>query len=290
MIEWYYLVIISAILSVMVSIIQKGALRVEHATQYSSASSLLVAISSLIFIPFASLNMTALQLGLTILFGVLSSITLLLGTKVMRHGNISSITPLSNVLPILFTIVFAYIFLAEQLTLLQGFSVIGIMVVTYFLLFRKRRTQQLRRDFDNNKYKTMLVAGAFIGSVGGIIAKYLLVSMNVFSFLIINQIVVALCLAIFSTVKYDGVRGIEWTIKRYRWTFIAIVLLIVALRVIGYFALTVAPVNLASTLSNAVFVMLTVPIGGVLFKEGELRRKVFLSGAIMLFAYLLIAQ
>src|SRR5690348_3891612 len=125
MIEWYYLVIISAILSVMVSIIQKGALRVEHATQYSAASSLLVAISSLIFVPFASLDMSLLQLGLTIVFGILSSITLLLSTKVMRHGNISSITPLSNVLPILFTIIFAYIFLAEQLTLLQGFSVIG---------------------------------------------------------------------------------------------------------------------------------------------------------------------
>ena len=290
MIEWYYLVIISAILSVMVSIIQKGALRVEHATQYSAASSLLVAISSLVFVPFASFNMTLPQLGLTIIFGVLSSITLLLGTKVMRHGNISSITPLSNVLPILFTIIFAYIFLAEQLTLLQGFSVIGIIVVTYFLLFRKRRNQQLRKDFDNNKYKTMLVATAFIGSVGGIIAKYLLVSINVFSFLIINQLVVALCLMIFSTVKYDGVRGIEWTIRRYRWTFVALVLLIIALRVIGYFALTVAPVNLANTLSNAVFVMLTVPIGGVLFKEGGLDRKIVLSSAILLFAYLLIAQ
>ena len=289
MIEWYYLVIISAILSVIVSIIQKGALKVEHATQYSAASSFLVAISSLVFLPFASSVITPLQLLLTVAFGLLSATTLLLGTKVMRHGNISSVTPLSNVLPILFTIIFAYIFLAEQLTLIQGFCVIGIVAVTYFLLFRKRRNQ-LRKDFDSNKYKTMLVANAFVGSIGGIIAKYLLVGMNVFSFMIITQIVAALCLAAFITLKYDGVRGIEWTVKRYSWSFAAIVLLIIALRVIGYFALTVAPVNLANTLSNAVFVMLTVPIGGLIFREGGLKRKIVLSSAILLFAYILIVQ
>lgn len=289
MIQWYYLVIISAVLGVVVSIVQKRTLRVEHATEYSSASSLLVAVASLIFIPFASSSITLFQLLFAIAFGILSATTLLLGTKVMRHGNISAVTPLSNVLPIFFTIILAYIFLSEQLTLIQGVSVLGIAMVTYLMLFKKRRNQ-FKRDFDNNKYKTLLVANALIGSVGGIIGKYLLVNINVFTFLIITQITAAVCLAAFVTIKYNGMEGVFNNMKRYHNAFILLVTLITALRIIGYFALTVAPVNIASTLSNAVFVMLTVPIGGILFREQGLRGKVLMSLAILAFAYLLIAQ
>ncbi|MDE1846365.1 MAG: hypothetical protein KGH53_03750 [Candidatus Micrarchaeota archaeon] len=289
MIEWYYLIIISTILSVMVSIIQKRALKAEHATQYSAASSFLIALASLIFIPFANFAITPLQLLLNVLFGVLAAIILLMGTKIIRHSSISAIAPLSNVLPILFTVVLAYVFLAESLTLLQVVCIIGIAAITYLLLFRRIKGG-LRRDFDSRKYKIMLVANALIGSIGGIIGKYLLVQINVFTFLIISQITAAICLGVYNSVKYEGRKGAIKTIEKYKFTFLALILLITTLRIIGYFALTVAPINIANTLSNAIFIMLTVPIGGILFKEGDLRRKMLLSGAILAFAYLLIVQ
>jgi len=289
MIEWYYLIALSAILNVTVSIIQKRALKAEHATQYSLTSSFLLAIACVIFIPFANFGITLLQLLLAVLFGALASMTLLLSVKVMRHGNISSITPLANVFPIIFTVILAYIFLSEQLTLLQGLCIFGIGAVTYLLLFRRRKNP-FKRDFDSNKYKTILVATALIGSIGGIVGKYLLVNINVFTFLIITQITAAACLWTFNRFKYGGAKGVVWTLRKYRFTFLVLVLLITALRILSYFALTVAPVNIASTLSNAIFVMLTVPIGGILFREGDVRRKVLMSAAIMAFAYLLIVQ
>ncbi|MDE1850241.1 MAG: EamA family transporter [Candidatus Micrarchaeota archaeon] len=289
MIGWYYLIALSAILNAAVSIIQKRALRAEHATQYSLTSSFLLAMACVIFLPFANFDITPLQLLLAILFGALASMTLLLSVKVMRHGNISSVTPLANVFPILFTITLAYIFLAEKLTLIQVVCVLGIAAVTYLLLFRKRKNP-FRRDFDSNKYKTILVATALIGSAGSIVGKYLLVNINVFTFLIITQITAATCLWIFNRFKYGGAKGVVWTLRTHWLTFIILVLLITSLRILSYFALTVAPINLAGTLSNAIFVMLTVPIGGVMFGEGDVRRKVLMSGAIMAFAYLLLAQ
>lgn len=289
MIAWYYLVILSAIMSVMVSLVQKRALKREHATEYSAASSFLVAGASLIFLPFASFGMTPIELFFAIAFGILSSITLLIGTKVVRHGSISSVTPLSNVLPLFFTIVLAYFFLAETLSAIQIASVIGIAIVTYLMLFKRKRNP-FKRDFESSKYKILLVANALIGSVGGIIGKYLLVNINVFSFLIITQLVASLCLLSFENIRYKGLGGVFGSIKKYHNTFLVLIILIIGLRVLAYFALTVAPVNIASTLSNAVFVMLTVPIGGVLFKEDDIKRKALMSFVILIFSYFLIAQ
>ncbi|MDE1855983.1 MAG: EamA family transporter, partial [Candidatus Micrarchaeota archaeon] len=240
-IDWYYLVALSAVLNATVSIIQKRALKREHATQYSLASSSLLAVASLAFLPFANLNITLLQLLLAISFGILGSVTLLIGTKVARHGNISSVTPLTNVLPVLFTAVLAYVFLSEQLSLLQGMCIIGIAAVTYVLLFR-RSANPMKKDFDSGKYKSMLVANAIIGAIGGIIAKYLLVDINVFTFLIITQITVPIFLGLFNKVKYKGKKGPIETLSAYKGTFAVLIILIMALRILNYFALTVVPV------------------------------------------------
>ena len=289
MLAWYYLVIISSLISVLVSIIQKRTLKIEHATQYSAASSFLLAIVALIFIPFANFNITPLQLAYTVMFGVFAAITLLLGVRVIKHAHLSATTPISNALPLFFIVVFAYAFLSEKLTAIQYFSVAGIIITTYLMLFRKKQNQP-DHDYESSKYKYLLVISAMISAGGSIIGKYLLVHINVFTFMIISQIVVAACLAIFATIRYGGLGEIASTVRRYRGTFFTIVSLILILRVIYYFALTTAPISIASTLNNAVFVLVTVPIGGVVFKEDDIVRKTLMSAIITVFAYLLIQQ
>ncbi|MDE1761832.1 MAG: EamA family transporter [Candidatus Micrarchaeota archaeon] len=289
MIAWYYLVIISSLISVLVSVIQKRTLKMEHATQYSAASSFLLAIVSLIFIPFANFNITPLQLAYTVIFGAFAAVTLLLGVRVIKHAHLSATTPVSNTLPLFFIVVFAYAFLSEKLTTIQYFSVAGIIITTYLMLFRKKPGQQ-DNDYESSKYKYLLVINAIVSAAGSIVGKYLLVHINVFTFMIISQIVAATCLAAFATIKYGGPKEIASTVRHYRSTFFTIVSLILILRVIYYFALKTAPISIASTLNNAIFVLVTVPIGGFFFKEDDIVRKTLMSAIITVFAYLLIQQ
>jgi len=289
MIEWYYLVIISAVLMALATIVEKRALKVEHATQFSAAFSLIIALVSLIFIPLANFTISPFQWLLLIVGSLISAATYLIQARVFKHGSLSIATPASGALPIVFVAFLAYIFLGERLDLVQYLSLAGIVAGTYLILFRKMSKDG--HDFDGNKYRYMIILNGILSAAGFVIGKYQLLSVDVLAYLVITQILIAIEFVIYISLKYNGLKEIENTIRTYRSPLIMTVALTLGYRIAFFYALSspLALISAASPLRNAVFVIITVLAGGMMFKEEGLLKKIAISIALLIFSFILIA-
>ncbi len=286
MISWYGLVLISSVLMGLATIIEKTSLKVEHATAFSSALNPIVAILSLVFIPWASFQITFVQLLILIFLSVINAYSFLLAARVFKHGELSIASPTFSTLPTLFTVLLGLLFLGELLTLFQYFMILGIVFTTYFLLFRKPKTRQ-RPSFDDNKYKHMLVFYAFVSAVGNIIGKYLLVSMNPYTFLILSGIFMSIVFALLISIRYGGIAEIVESIKKYKVPLAANAVLTLGYRVTFFVALATAPISLAQPLRNTLYVIITVAFAGMFFKEKDIPKRLLLSFVLLIFVYLL---
>ncbi len=290
MVQWYYLVIASSILMGLSSIVEKISLKREHATEFSSALTLLVALFSLVFIPLANFAITAQQLLIVIIAGVLNAYTFLLTARVFKHGEISIATTAFSSLPTLLTVVLAFFFLNERLVPLQYLSVLVVLAASYFLVFRPQKRIDGKDVFDDDKYRWMIVLYVILSAIGSIIGKYLLLQVNPYTLLIITGTVMSVFYAIYISVKYNGVREIAQTVEKYKVPLGVNALLTLGYRVSYFVALTsaLAPVSVAQPLRNTLYVIMSVIAGGIVFNEENIAKKLVLSIITIVFVYVLV--
>lgn len=287
MLQWYYLALISSVLMGVATIIEKKTLQVEHATAYSSAFSWLIAIISLIFLPFANFNMTAYQLALLYIVSLITSVTYLSSARMFKHSELSVISSTTSSLPSLFIVILAFVFLSEHLTPIQYVSIIGMVVTTFLILFKVDIHSKMK-PFESNKYRNMVLTNSLLSAIGAIMMKYVLGGVDVFAYLIVTQIFMAINFAIFISVKYNGIKEIAETVREYKTPILAIVLLTICYRITYFFAVSAAPISLNQPLRNTLYVVITVVFAGELFKEENIAQKLLLGLLMILFAYLLI--
>ncbi len=283
--DWYTLVLISSLIMGTATILEKHTLKAEHATAFSAVVTPLVALLSLVFIPLANFQLSVLQWVVMIGLGVLNAYGYLLAARVYKHGQMSVTSSLTSSLPVLFTIVLALLFLGEVLSIFQYFVILGMVVATYFLLFRKQRGGS--PAFDGGKYAYELLLYSLVSAVGTITSRYLLIGMDPFTFLILSGITMSVSFTILITWRYGGVSEIIDSVKRYKLPLAAQAILTLGYRVPYYIALTITPASLAMPFRNTFYVVVTVLLGGSLFKESGLARKLTLALLLVLFGYLL---
>lgn len=153
--SWFFLVIVSSILMGLATLVEKTSLKIEHATQFSAALTPLVTLLSLVFIPWANFQLTAQQWIIMILLNVFNAYTFLLSMRIFKHGELSIASPLFSSLPTLLTVLFAFFFLGEVLSIWQYAIIVGMIITTYFLLFAKGRHAGVI-GFDGKKYLYMM--------------------------------------------------------------------------------------------------------------------------------------
>ena len=288
--EWYYLILISSVCAGVAAVIEKNSLKMEHATAFSASVTPLIALLSFVFIPFVSLaafNLTIWQLLLLFIASALNAYTFLLSMRVFRHGEISTASPPLSSLPIALVVILAFLFLGEHLTGFQYIGIAGIVVVTYMLLFRIRKRKREKQAFDGDKYKRMILINVCITAAVNILTKYLLYEVDPYAFLIISGMFMSVCFAILISIRYRGVKEIIETVKRYHVTLGINALLSLASRASYYLALVSVPVSLAQPLSNTFYLMITIILGGFIFHEEGLKRKLALGAIMLFFVYLL---
>jgi drug/metabolite transporter (DMT)-like permease len=288
--EWYYLILISSVCAGAASVVEKNSLKSEHATAFSASVTPLIALLSLVFIPLvplADFNLTIWQLLLLFITSALNAYTFLLSMRVFRHGEISTASPPLSSLPTALVVILAFLFLGERLEAFQYIGVAGIVVATYMLLFRTSKRKKGKQAFDGEKYKQMILINVCITAAVNILTKYLLDGVNPYVFLIISGMFMSICFAIFISIRYRGVKEIIETVKRYRMTLGINALLSLASRATYYLALVLAPVSLAQPLLNTVYIMITIILGGFIFHEEGLKRKIMFGAIMLFFVYLL---
>lgn len=286
MMIWYFLVLLSSVLMGLATIVEKISLKVEHATAFSAALAPIVALLSLLFLPWANFQLTSEQWVILIVFSAFNAYTFLLSARVFKHGELSIASPAFSSIPTLFTVLLAFLFLGEVLTPFQYVVIIAMVLAIYFLLFTKQRRGE-KTSFDGKKYTYMIILYSFLSAATTIVTKYLLEGMNAYAFLILSSVFMSVSFLVMISVRYGGISEIFDSVRKYRLPLAVNAILTLGYRVTFYVALVTAPVSLAYPLKNTIYVVITVAFAGMLFGERHIPRKLTLGIALLLLSYLL---
>lgn len=284
MLQWYYLAIFASVFLGLATVLEKKVLKKEYASAFSATSALFIAIATLAFLPFLKLDISLQNWALIYAFSLIITASNILVARTFRHGTLSSTSPLNAILPVLFVVIFAYLFLHEVLTAVQYIG-IGITIFATYLLLFDRNTKY---NFGSSKYRYVILLNALILGAANIIFKYLLGITTPITFMVLSQVFVAINMVIYMNFKYGGLKEVLANSKVYTKELGLIVALNVAYLLSYYTAVAVAPISLASPLKNSLLVVITVLSGALVFKERNMAKKLLLSVLIILGACLLI--
>ncbi len=286
MIEWYYLVLISAALMGFSSVLEKYMLKDEHASAYSASFSIIIALMALVFAPFADFNISLYAVALVFLISVVSTVSYILTARVYKHGNISVSSPILSSLPQLLIVVFAFMFLSERLSFVQYMSIAVMIIAAYLLLFKANSRK--RAAFDKKKYVYELIVVIALMAIWGVLLKYLLFYITPYTYIVLVEAFMALDMTVYMQLRYGGVKEIAHNMRIYRKPLLAIAVITMTYRITYYVAVSTTYVSLASPLRNTLSVVVTVLLGGMLFKEGNIARKLALAAVMLTAVYFLI--
>ncbi|MDE1868627.1 MAG: DMT family transporter [Candidatus Micrarchaeota archaeon] len=288
MLAWYYITIIAAVLMGAATIIEKYALKREHATAYTAAFTVLSAVAALPLIPFSNLNLPLSAWGLVYLISVLATIGYLLMAKVYRHGNISIASAITSSVPSLFVVLMGFAFLGEVLSPEQYMSIMVLVFAGYIFLARFNNGQADAKGH-GIKFIDKLLGASFVIALGYILVKYLFNGgISPITYVLLSQLFVALNMLVYMVLKFGGLKEISSHIKANSKPLAAIAILTVAYRVPLYSSISLIQTSLAVPLLNGVFIIVTVMVGGLLFREGNIWKKILISAVLLAASYFLI--
>ncbi len=286
MIYNYLLILLSGVLIGISALIEKATLRKEHSVAYATSVALIAAVISFTFIPFVDLNISILDIFLLYIVSLLSTTTAILAAKVYKHGNISVVSPILSSIPQFIIIVLALAFLNEKLSPIKYVSIAVIIVATYLLISNKNKRS---KSFDKKYYIYILIVLTLLMAIGATILKYLLFSIQPLTYLLFLSVFTAINGIAYMQIKFGGLREIVKNTMDYKYPIIAIAIITITYRLLYYVALVNTFVSIAYPLRNTLNILITVILGGLLFGEKNIKRKLLLSIILMIAVYTLIA-
>ena len=286
MIAWYYLVFVAAVFYSIATLIEKGTLAVEHASAYSASFCLIAAFFSLLLLPYANFDIDIYDIGLILLAASVNVAIYLLTARVYKHSNISVSSPVLSSLPQFFVVILALIFLGEQLSPVKYVSIAVMLVAVYFMMFRT--SPKHKRPFEKNVYIYFLLGTALLAAVFSILLKYTLTTVNPITYLILLQCFMAIEMVAYMQVHYGGIREIAKNTRKFSVPIVAAAAFTTAYRLFYYSAVLSTFIALASPLLNTFTAVLVVLLGVVIFQEGSMKKKLLLSGVMIVAAFCLV--
>jgi drug/metabolite transporter (DMT)-like permease len=281
----YLLILLSGVLIGISALIEKATLRKEHSVAYATSVALIAAVISFTFIPFVDLNISILDIFLLYIVSLLSTTTAILAAKVYKHGNISVVSPILSSIPQFIIIVLALAFLNEKLSPIKYVSIAVIIVATYLLISNKNKRS---KSFDKKYYIYILIVLTLLMAIGATILKYLLFSIQPLTYLLFLSVFTAINGIAYMQIKFGGLREIVKNTMDYKYPIIAIAIITITYRLLYYLALVNTFVSIAYPLRNTLNILITVILGGLLFGEKNIKRKLLLSIILMIAVYTLI--
>lgn len=291
--EWYWLALISAMLSAFAAIMQKKVLGGISAIRFTVIVSIFIALFSTLLISKLDLS-SAGTATVLILFSksVINATAFLCIMYALKHLEISRALPLLASSPMLVAIL-AFIFLGESLSLFEICGMLLIVFGTYILELKKNeKLSDPFRVFIDSKYHRIILLALLLMSVSAVIDKLLLgrYKLPPVTFLIIQNYFFLIIFFIYWLIyklKNRDVKLFSGIQKNA-----VIIIIIIAIVTIGYRwtqieSTKLAPVGLVISLKR-LSVLFAVIIGAKLFKEENYLRKVIataliVAGALMIY-------
>ncbi len=287
MIEWYYLIIVSALLNAASLIVEKSLLRTEHALRFSMLLATIIGILSMLLIPFISQSVSPFALLLTMIYSALLAVSYWMTARLFRHGSLSTGSPLYNVLPIIVIVVGSFFFLGENIGAEKYLAILIILLATFIMVGQsnKKRDTQQRRYYD----LTIAVVALLIG-ITNILLKYALFQINPITFILLTSIFTPFLVALLIVRRSTEYREkMVSDLRHFIKPLLLMGALVLGYRIFLYSAVAIAPISIAAPLSSAIIVVATVLPSGLLFGEHHIPRKVLFSMVMLIAAYFLVA-
>lgn len=297
MIPWYVFTLLSAVFVALSHIARKKVLYNEHALEFSSMRSLVIMLLAFFLLPWVNFDLlTAEIVILFFVIGTIASFATIFLSKSMRHMEISTVGPLTNISPI-FLLILTYFFLGEKINL-QQLGGIGLVVFGGYVLNVDHKLSDLKRPvvkFFKSKYYHFLLFSLVLYSITAFLDKVVIDKMlaigfgksGIYTATFFIWLFMGINLLVILYWKYDFIKGLRHGIKVGKvWTVVAGVCSVVASlfyfqAISMQFVSLVIPIKRFSTL-------LTTIIGGEIFHDKNLWIKVT-ACVIMIFGATLVA-
>ncbi len=290
--EWYWLALISALLSAVAAILQKKVLGNVTALKFTVIVSIFIALFSTLLI--GNLNFSAASTAsLLILFAksIINASAFLCIMTALKHLEISRALPLLAATPMIVALL-AFIFLSEALTLQEVTGMMLIVGGTYILELKKN--ENIFNPFSifvSSKYHRIIMLALALMSVSAVIDKLLLGKFKLppLTFLIIQNYFFLIIFFIYWF--FHKMKNKKDNLFSGMYKNVLILIIIIAVITIGYRwtqieSTKLAPVGLVISLKR-LSVLFAVIIGAKLFKEENYLRKVIATSLIVAGALLI---
>ncbi len=285
--EWYVFALLSAFFVALSWILKKKALFKEHVAEFLVSFYL---INLLIVLPFfgrVNFNHT-FQLYLIIFTAsFIGASSLLLLAKSYRHLEISEVSPLTNLSPLILVFI-AFMFLGEIPSALQFLGIFLIMAGAYSLGIDYKHKDFFRpfKIFKGKYYMYVLLA--MIGySITAALDKVILAKADYFSYYFITRFFFLAILFTYHSAFYDGYKGVRKGITNQGRLILVTVLLTIAGTLLYLKALSLTLVSLVIPIKR-VSTLIAVVIGGELFHDHGLVRRIIACIIMIIGAALII--
>ena len=282
--QWYILIIISAILISFSEIIKKKILRYEHSTEFSTTYSLVITLLMVPFISYLDLNLPRFIIALLFVKSILLLVSSLLFMKAMRHNELSQIIPLKNLSPI-FLVILAFFLLNEHITTTKTLGAIIIMVSGYLL---EKETLKKENVFKNKYFIYVLLSMIFV-SFAAVIDKFIIKFTNIYTAIFIPFLLMSIYLLIIQFTLYNGFKDIIHSLKfgKY-WILISAITILLSdytyfssVAIQGTLISLIIPLRRVSTLFSTI-------LGGALYHEKFFVDRVAVCIFMLMGVYLLV--
>lgn len=282
--QWYILIIISAILISFSEIIKKKILRYEHSTEFSTTYSLVITLLMVPFISYLDLNLPSFIITLLFVKSILLLVSSLLFMKAMKHNELSQIIPLKNLSPI-FLMILAFFLLNEHITTTKTLGAVIIMASAYLL---EKETLKKENMFKNKYFIYVLLSMIFV-SFAAVIDKFIIKFTNIYTAIFIPFLLMSIYLLIIQFTVYNGFKDIIHSLKfgKY-WILISAVTILLSdytyfssVAIQGTLISLIIPLRRVSTLFSTI-------LGGALYHEKFFVDRVAVCIFMLMGVYLLV--
>ena len=291
--EWYWLALLSALLSAFAAIMQKKVLSEITALNFTVIVSVFVALFSTFLIGKVDLS-TAGSYSMLVLFGksIINATAFLCIMIALKNLEISRALPVLAASPMAVALL-AFILLGESLSLTEVLGMVLIVLGTYILELKKNENIIAPfRVFVESKYHRIILIALGLMSLSAILDKLLLTSFKLppLTFLVMQNyffLIIFLLYRFLSGLKNRNEKLFKGVSKN-----ILIIIVLIAIATIGYRwtqieATKLGPVGLVIAVKR-LSVLFAVLIGAKLFKEENYLRKVLatltiVAGALLIY-------
>ncbi len=297
---WYFYALFAALGISVVGLLQKRSLKQEHSLEYVALlnmAKLLVLL--LLFSQVLHLHITSAQFVVLGISGFVGACALLFTARAMRAMELSSVLPILALDPAIVAVL-AFFILGEGFSLMKVVGLVLTLVGTFVLEFHRAEHDHLSQLFRNPRHLLApfkqigkgpgghsLIIAVVALAIGGILDRFLLVRVEVTTFLFYNYL--------FGTALYLvllAVSGTRIGMPSFgRRSFIGLILLTATINVFANAAqakaTSLAAVGLVIAVKR-ISVLLDIALAGKLFHERHLLQKSIASIIILVGIYLIV--